>query len=193
MLFTSDFMEKLSEEEKGFLLELASETIKRHIRGEKMELKHIPKGLEQRAGTFVSLHKNGELRGCIGSIQPVNPIYLDVIKNSIAAAFKDPRFPPLKDLDGVEIEISVLSRPEKLDYKNKEGLLKKLEPKKHGVIIKKGFHQATFLPQVWDSIPDKEAFLTHLCMKAGLDGDEWERQLEVYVYEVDCFSSKQTS
>ena len=61
------------------------------------------------------------------------------------------------------------------------------------IFIKKGFHQATFLPQVWDSIPDKGAFLTHLCMKADLDGDEWERDLEVYVYEVDCFSSKQTS
>ena len=113
--------------------------------------------------------------------------------NAINAAFRDPRFSPLaKDEWGkVKIEISILSKPQPCPYTDTTDLLNKLRPGRDGVIIKKGHSQATFLPQVWDQLPDQKEFLTHLCSKAGLDGNAWQRdRLEVSTYQVQAFEEE---
>jgi len=111
-------------------------------------------------------------------------------ENSINAAFKDPRFHPLtkEEFDRIEIEISILTPPQELSYTDADDLLKKLRPGIDGVIIKKGFYEATFLPQVWDQLSEKEEFLSHLCLKAGLSPDSWKKEkLHVSTYQVQAF------
>ena len=110
--------------------------------------------------------------------------------NAINAAFRDPRFRPLsrEEWKNVKIEISILTDPKQLSYFDAGDLLKKLRPDVDGVIIKKGYHQSTFLPQVWEQLPKKEDFLTHLCLKAGLGGDAWNKgDLDVSTYQVQAF------
>ena len=141
-------------------------------------------------GTFVTLKKQGQLRGCIGSLAARDPLKTDVATNAVNAAFRDPRFPPLnaEELDQIAIEVSVLSTPEPLPYASGENLLKILRRGVDGVIIKKGTRRATFLPQVWDQLPSHEAFLGHLCMKAGLPENAWrDGDLEVFTYQVTYF------
>ncbi len=146
--------------------------------------------LKEKRGVFVTLEIDGKLRGCIGNIMPVWPL-LDAVKhNAQAAAFEDPRFEPLSrsEFDELEIEVSILSLPSKLQYKDADDLLAKLKPMRDGVILKKGYYEATYLPQVWDEIKDKETFLGSLCMKAGLSTDEWRSgKLEISTYTVTAF------
>ena len=138
---------------------------------------------DEKKGCFVTIKKKGELRGCIGTIKPIYSLKDCVVKNAYNAAFRDPRFEPLRseELKDIEIEISVLTEPQKLEYKDAEDLLNKIN-KGMGVIIKKGFREATFLPQVWEEIPDKQEFLEQLCRKASLPSNCW-RDAEVYVYK----------
>ena len=146
-----------------------------------------------RRGTFVTLKINNQLRGCIGNLSPDKSIIDGVKDNAINAAFNDPRFPPLSknELKKVDIEISLLTKPAVLEYQDGNDLLKKLRPNVDGVIIRKGFYSATFLPQVWEQLPDKKSFLEHLCQKAGLPSDEWRRTgLEVMVYQVQYFEEE---
>jgi len=143
--------------------------------------------LGEKRGVFVTLEKHGQLCGCIGNIMPVYGLEEAVEKNAVSAAFGDPRFAPLErdEFDEVEIEISVLSVPEKLEYDGSEDLLEKIVSGKDGLVIKKGYNEATYLPQVWEEVKEKEAFLSSLCMKAGLPMDEWEKGgLEVSIYRV---------
>jgi AmmeMemoRadiSam system protein A len=146
--------------------------------------------LQEPRGTFVTLTKNGSLRGCIGHLAAREPLIEGVRQNAVNAAFKDPRFPPLSrdELDRVKIEVSVLTEPVPLEHRGGRDLLEKLQPGVDGVIIKKGGRQATFLPQVWEQLPDKEQFLSHLCLKAGLPADAWSSgDLEVSTYRVEAF------
>jgi AmmeMemoRadiSam system protein A len=132
----------------------------------------------------------GNLRGCIGHIIPQESLIEGIKVNAINAAFRDPRFPSLtkEEWKKVEIEVSILTDPKPLSYSDANDLLKKLRPGIDGVIIKKGYHQATFLPQVWEQLPSKEKFLNHLCFKAGLDRDGWRKgDLEVSTYQVQAF------
>ena len=147
-----------------------------------------------KTGTFVTLTIGGELRGCIGSLEAHEPIAEGVKHNAVNAAFRDPRFSPLskKELDKVHIEVSILTEPEPLKYSNADDLLKKLRPGIDGVIIRYGYAGATFLPQVWEQLPKKDEFLSHLCMKAGLPSDAWKRsKLEVSTYQVQYFEEGQ--
>jgi len=146
--------------------------------------------LKEERGTFVTLSKHGELCGCIGHNEPILPVYLDVIDNALASAFHDPRFSPLdqKELSEINIEISVLTPPQKLDYNSSTDLLNKLKPLQDGVILKKGSYSATYLPQVWEDLKGKEEFLSSLCTKAGLASDEWRGgKLEVFIYQAEAF------
>ncbi|HQI81139.1 MAG TPA: AmmeMemoRadiSam system protein B [Deltaproteobacteria bacterium] len=146
--------------------------------------------LQTKAGTFVTLTMGGELRGCIGSLEARDSIVDGVRHNALNAAFRDPRFPALtrKELDRVRIEVSVLTEPRPLAYTDAQDLLNKIRPGIDGLIIRKGFAAATFLPQVWDQLPDKKEFLEHLCMKAGLPHDAWTKgDLEVQTYQVQYF------
>jgi AmmeMemoRadiSam system protein A len=146
--------------------------------------------LEKKRGVFVTLHKKGRLRGCIGNIEPVKTLVQGVRENAVSAAFKDSRFSPLAldELNQIDIEISILTQPEQLAYKGAKELLSSLAPGIDGVILEKDHHRATFLPQVWDQLPEPEEFLAQLCMKAGLSSSEWEKSgLKVYTYQVQSF------
>ncbi|MBD3363411.1 AmmeMemoRadiSam system protein A [Candidatus Dojkabacteria bacterium] len=184
---------KLEKNHQQILLELSRKSLVHFFEnGEKLryEEEKIEKGLRVKRATFVTLTKDGSLRGCIGKLKAVNPICKDVIENTYSAAFSDPRFPPLskKELDELTIEISVLDKPKILNYSNYEDLIQKLSKSKPGVILKHGFHQATFLPQVWHELPTVDEFLGHLCLKAGLPSEFWKREkLEIQVYNVVKF------
>ena len=186
-------IDKLTEEEGRCLVSVARQTIELRLFNLEDESQHdsdlSPKFSEMR-GTFVTLTIEGSLRGCIGHIIPQESMIEGVRINALNAAFKDPRFRPLsrKEWEKVKIEISILTDPKPVAYADGDDLLNKLQPGIDGVIIKKGLSQATFLPQVWDQLPDKKEFLRHLCMKAGLDSDAWkDEELEVSIYQVQAF------
>jgi len=189
--------ELLTKEEGAFLLKLARKAIEHYlIKRQKFEVapSEVPgKRLVNDGACFVTLYKGKTraLRGCIGSIEAHRPLVMDVIDNAMNSAFGDPRFPAVRmeEMKDVRIEISVLTVPKKLEVKSAEELLQKLTPKKHGLIIQKGWARATFLPVVWDELKKKEDFLVHLCMKAGLGPDEWKDTagVEFYIYEAQKF------
>jgi AmmeMemoRadiSam system protein A len=148
------------------------------------------KHFQSHCGTFVTLKIQGQLRGCIGNLTPTESITNGIRRNAINAAFHDPRFAPLSriELDQTEIEVSILTEPQPLEYRDKDDLINKLRVNIDGVIIRQGHASATFLPQVWEQLPKPEDFLTHLCMKAGLPSDAWKSsQLEVLTYQVQYF------
>jgi len=144
--------------------------------------------LKQPGAAFVTINKrpSNQLRGCIGSLQAYRPLYKDIIANAQAAALHDPRFPPLKpeELKDIAIEVSVLSEPKPLEYKDKEDLRKKITPFTDGVVLKHGAHQATYLPQVWEQLPDFDHFFASLCQKAGLNTNCLDQHPEIQVYHV---------
>ncbi|MBF0411359.1 MAG: AmmeMemoRadiSam system protein A [Desulfamplus sp.] len=145
---------------------------------------------DRNMGTFVTIHLNKKLRGCIGTLESTESVREGIRHNAISAAFEDPRFPPLtsKEFNDSHLEISILSQPVTLDYSDADDLLSKLKPGVHGVIIKKERARATFLPQVWEQLPDKSIFLSHLCSKAGLSDHEWKKgKLDVMLYTVQYF------
>ena len=148
---------------------------------------------QEQRGTFVTLKIKNQLRGCMGCLTPSETIIEGVRRNAINAAFNDPRFPALTalELEQAEIEVSILTEPRELEYADGSELLKKLRPDIDGVIISKGMARATFLPQVWQQLPGTEEFLTHLCRKAGLSSDEWEKgTMNVSIYQVQYFHEK---
>jgi len=131
---------------------------------------------------FITLTKKGNLRGCVGSLQAYQSLYKDVISNAINAAFRDYRFKPLdrSEFSDINIEISVLTDPKSLPYKNEDELLKKINSNM-GLILQKGSYSSTFLPQVWEEIPDKINFLEQLSLKAGLNKGAWKKsQFQYY-------------
>jgi AmmeMemoRadiSam system protein A len=186
-------MDKLTEEQGKYLLQEARKTIRQALSGEKPQKgddADLPPVFNERRGTFVTLTIGGNLRGCIGHIIPQESLIDGIRVNAINAAFKDPRFRPLdrEEWQRVKVEISILTDPKPVSYSDADDLLRKLRPGIDGVIIKKGYRQSTFLPQVWDQLPGKEEFLNHLCLKAGLDGSEWKKGLlEVSTYQVQAF------
>ncbi len=146
--------------------------------------------LQSSSGTFVTLKIGEHLRGCIGSLVGKESLVEGVRNNAINAAFHDPRFGPLtaKELARVNIEVSVLTEPQPLTYADAHDLVAKLRPHVDGVTISKGLSQATFLPQVWEQLPETEVFLSHLCRKAGLAADVWRQgELDVETYQVQYF------
>lgn len=196
---------KLTEEEGKYLLAVARETIEERLFQQTREERLFQQTrvnpskpgdtprCQERRGTFVTLTLEGALRGCIGHIVPQETLLEGVKINAINAAFKDPRFRPLspKEWEKVKIEVSILTEPQPLSYTGGEELLRRLRPGIDGVILKKGFYQATFLPQVWEQLPDAEEFLNHLCLKAGLDENAWKRgKLEVSTYQVEAFHER---
>ena len=189
-------MEHLTHEEGMYLVALARHTIEEALgRRPQMPLGAPPSArLQEPGASFVTLHtRSGALRGCIGSLIAYRPLLEDVKANALAAAFEDPRFPPLvaSELDDIVVEVSVLTSPQPLSYVDAEDLVRKLRPFVDGVIIERGWHRATFLPQVWEQLPTPEEFLTQLCYKAGLPGRAWrEGDLKVSVYQVQKFEEE---
>lgn len=185
--------ETLTEEEGRYLLSVARKTIDDALSNRKDERgpgAGVSEKFSERRGTFVTLTIEHNLRGCIGHIIPQESLLEGIRINALNAAFRDPRFRALtkREWEKVKIEISILTEAKSLDYADGGDLLEKLRPGIDGVILKKGYCQATFLPQVWEQLPDKKEFLSHLCMKAGLDHDAWKKEeLEVSVYQVQAF------
>jgi len=190
---TMEGKDKLTDKEGKYLLDEARSTIEQELFYRKVTKKSdtdLPAIFNEPRGTFVTLTTQGGLRGCIGHIIPRESLLEGIRVNAINAAFRDPRFRPITkdEWKNVKIEISILTDPKPVYYSDAKDLLKKLRPGIDGVIIKKGFYQATFLPQVWGQLPKKEDFLNHLCLKAGLDGDAWRNgDLEVSTYQTQAF------
>jgi AmmeMemoRadiSam system protein A len=186
-------MAALTDNDRKTLLKLARSVLAAELfKGSQIERpQDISEALKENRGCFVTLHKEGMLRGCIGTIEPVRSLVSNVEENALNAAFRDPRFPPLEadELPAVEIEISVLTVPAIIAYQDAEDLKQKLQPGVHGVIISKDWHSATFLPQVWEQLPDKEVFLEHLCQKAGMQKNCWkDKDITLKVYKAEYFS-----
>jgi AmmeMemoRadiSam system protein A len=186
--------EKLTLEEQKTLLHLAREAMECGVRGEALpplDTSSLSPSLLEEGASFVTLTIRGQLRGCIGSLEPYQSLAQDVREHAIAAAVQDPRFPPVKEheLNGIQIEVSRLTRPVPLQYTDMEDLLSKLCPHVDGVVLRDGpFRRATFLPQVWEKIPDRSDFLSNLCYKMGVDPELWQRKhLEVLTYHVEEF------
>ncbi len=185
-----------SPEERKFLLELARKALVESVcsRGlPEVAETEVPERLRTPAGCFVSLHKQGQLRGCIGHIFPKSPLYKAVMENAMRAALSDFRFPSVKpdELPQIDIEISILTVPRKLQADSPQEILRKLRPGVDGVVLRQGQRMATYLPQVWKDLPDKENFLRHLAQKAGLPPEAWqEPNTEILTYQAEVFGEK---
>lgn len=189
-------MSFLSDPDKQQLLSFARSTILAKLKNALTVKTPQSKSVvfSQKRGCFVTLHKKGALRGCIGTIEPTTELVQCIQENALNAAFHDPRFSPLTkhEVASVNIEISILTVPQKLVFNNEADLLQQLKPHVHGVILSCDWRRATFLPQVWEQLPDKRSFLEQLCRKAGLKGLCWkEEQTEVAIYEVEYFSEEE--
>ncbi len=156
-------------------------------------LKSYP-DLEKDGAVFVTINTepNEQLRGCIGSLQAYRPLYKDIISNAQSAALRDPRFTPLtlEELKHIKIEVSILSKPKVLEYSDVKDLESKVVPFQDGIVLKHGAHQATYLPQVWEQLPQFDAFFSSLCLKANLAGDCLLEHPEILTYQVEKYQEK---
>jgi AmmeMemoRadiSam system protein B/AmmeMemoRadiSam system protein A len=142
--------------------------------------------LAQPGATFVTLTQDGALRGCIGSLQAYRPLDQDVRANAVAAAFRDPRFAPLTagELARIRVEVSLLTAPQPMTFADEADALRQLRPNVDGVIFIAGQRRSTFLPQVWEQLPQPRQFMAHLKQKAGLPADYWSSDVQLQRYEV---------
>lgn len=145
--------------------------------------------LNEQGACFVTLHRAGELRGCIGSMLAYRPLLEDIRSNARAAAFSDPRFPPLEtwELADLTISVSLLSTLEPLQFRTEEELLAQLRPGVDGLLLEYGGHRGTFLPAVWESLGEPEIFLNKLKAKAGLREDFWSPEIGVERYTTNTW------
>jgi len=142
--------------------------------------------LNEPGATFITLTRAGALRGCIGSLEAQRPLRADVENNARAAAFSDPRFPPVstREFHEVEIEVSLLSSMQPVAVESESHALTLLRPGVDGVLLEYRQRRGTFLPQVWDQLPEPRAFLAHLKQKAGLPADFWAEEIQLSRYTV---------
>lgn len=179
----------LTPSHKQQLLQLARESIRKGLCGETLavrvtdflELLRVPRA------TFVTLHVDEQLRGCIGTIEARQPLVEDVAGNAYGAAFRDSRFPALTwpEYERLDIHISILSPPEPVTFSSEEDLLAKLRPHVDGLILEEEFHRGTFLPSVWESLPTPREFLRHLKLKTGLNPDYWSNHIRIQRYTAE--------
>ncbi|WP_456476102.1 AmmeMemoRadiSam system protein A [Oceanithermus sp.] len=185
----------LSNEEKRTLLDIAESAIDQALRGVNPQppaLAGLPPRLARTGASFVTLTKNGRLRGCIGSVEAYRPLAEDVHYNALAAAFRDPRFPPLTPAEWpeTEVEVSVLSPLHPLEYSSLDDLIRQLTPDM-GLVLEHPRGRATYLPQVWEQLPDPELFLASLAQKAGLDPSVYANPAtRLYYYTVEKFTRR---
>lgn len=189
------FLPCLNEEEQQTLITLARASIHH---GLETRLPVVPKlddyGDELKAvlATFVTLKLMGQLRGCIGSLQASQPLVLDVAQNAFTAAFADPRFSPLTvpEFEQVNLQVSILSSSETIECTDEASLIKALNPGLDGLIVQDGRYRATYLPSVWETIPDPDMFVMHLKAKAGLPSDYWSPTIQFFRYATLCFGEQ---
>ena len=183
----------LTDNDRTFLLKLARESIENYANNKQIpqvDKSVLSKILQEEGASFVTLTYKGNLRGCVGALEPYQSLAEDVREHAIAAAFQDYRFPPVRpaEAEDIQIEISYLTRPTILVYNRPNDLLAMLRPNIDGIVIRDGMRRATFLPQVWEKILKPEDFLDQLCLKMGSAPDLWRRKkLEVLTYQVEEF------
>ncbi|MDP3009208.1 MAG: AmmeMemoRadiSam system protein A [Methylococcales bacterium] len=180
----------LNKEQQQKLLILAKNSIQHGLMTGKplsVDVADFPVELTVLRATFVTLEKNGQLRGCIGMLTAVRPLVEDIAENAFSAAFNDPRFPPLAadELDELEIHLSLLTPAEPMEFRSEQDLLSQLQPNIDGLILQEGFRRGTFLPSVWEQLPEPEQFLRHLKQKAGLPPDYWSDSIKVSRYHAE--------
>lgn len=180
---------------RGELLRLARASIRHGLAAggpPHIDLDRLPAALREVRATFVTLLLRGELRGCIGTLEPRLPLAADVSGNAYRAAFSDPRFPPVTPWEepGLDIHVSILSIPEPLAASSQADLIARLRPGVDGLIIEEGSRRATFLPSVWEQLPDPRDFLAHLMRKAGLSAGHWSPTLRVERYRTESFGEE---
>lgn len=153
-----------------------------------------PDCLDMPGAAFVTLTQKGKLRGCIGSLEAHRLLGEDIEVNARAAAFNDPRFPPLSEteLPDTRIEVSILSEPTPIQFTDREDALRQFRPGIDGIVLEYGPHRATFLPQVWEQLPEPEQFLAHLMIKAGLPAYFWSDGIRLYRYNVEKYKEGET-
>lgn len=183
---------KLSAEDQKTCLEVARKSIQQGLmNGEKLQVvtNDYSADLQRKAASFVTLHQNGMLRGCIGALEAYQPLINDVAEHAYAAAFQDPRFPALEqhEYDLLKIDISVIGTAEKIHFTSEADLLEQLRPGVDGLILEYGYNRGTFLPSVWEQLPDKKDFLNHLKAKAGLPQNWWDNAVNISRYETFSF------
>jgi AmmeMemoRadiSam system protein A len=186
-------MDELTAEERKLLLTTARQSISlavNRLKPQSISIEDYPHSLQQWGASFVTLTKKEILRGCVGTLEAYQPLVEDVREHAIAAAMHDYRFPPVQadEIDDLNIEISRLTSPVRIDYQDPIELVQKLRPGIDGVLLRDGFQRATFLPQVWEKLPGPDDFLSHLCLKMGSSANLWKRKLlEISTYQVEEF------
>ena len=184
----------LNKDQQTQLLQLTQASIQHGLQTGKplkVNLQNYSAELTQPSATFVTLERHAQLRGCIGMLEPVRPLVEDIAANAFAAAFRDPRFPPLTSAEfaDLELHISILSPAQPMRFESEDDLIWQLRPGIDGLILHDGFRRGTFLPSVWAQLPDPSQFLRHLKQKAGLPAEYWSETLQVERYTTQMFGS----
>jgi len=177
----------MAEGDKGtVLLKIARDAIAQSFGMPPSETLHND-WLDAPGATFVTLTQDGDLRGCIGSLEAYRPLGTDVQQNALAAAFRDPRFPPLRKDEFAEtrVEVSLLSPQQPITFTDEADALAQLRPNVDGVVFEYELHRSTFLPQVWEQLTQPRQFMAHLKRKAGLPEDFWSPQVRLFRYTVE--------
>ena len=187
MLFT-----KLNKDNKNKLHDIAKKSILyglQHNQALALNIDEFEPVLQAPGASFVTLHLNNTLRGCIGTLSAYQPLVIDVAEHAFAAAFEDPRFNKVSadEIDQLEISISILTPARKIEFTSESDVLNQLNPQVDGVILESGFHKATFLPSVWEQLPEKKLFLNQLKLKAGLNKNDWPDDIKIFRYETIIF------
>jgi AmmeMemoRadiSam system protein A len=185
----------LSAEQQKVLLALAQQSLKSGLSqagAAKIKIQDYDNELQKVAASFVTLHINGNLRGCVGRLEASRPLVEDISENAYGAGFEDSRFSPLQDneLSLLDIHISILTTPQKLQVKDEKDLFKKLRPGLDGLVLREGGRRSTFLPSVWDSLPDVEEFVAALKHKGGWSKNYWSSKILVQTYQVEEFGEE---
>jgi AmmeMemoRadiSam system protein A len=185
----------LGESERKQLLRVARQSIAHglaHGRPRPVAPDEVNGVLASDGASFVTLHRAGALRGCVGSLEARQPLAIDVAKAAFSAAFRDSRFPPLgtPEFPEVEIEISVLSPMTRINARDRDELLQALRPQVDGLLLEEARQRATFLPKVWEQLGDPRQFLAALMRKAGLGEDYWSPTLRLFRYQTLCFDER---
>ncbi len=192
----------LTEQERHQLLRLARASIRHGLdtgTALPVDLAEQSEAFQADGAAFVTLHLGGQLRGCIGHLEPIQALAMDVADNAFAAAFRDPRFPPVRpaEIDALHIELSVLTPSRPIAFNSEDELIAALRPGIDGVILAEtgahGERRGTFLPSVWEQLPQPRDFLRHLKHKAGLSPDHWSDDMRAWRYGTESFGEPVTS
>ena len=192
-----NLVETLSSGDQQDLLKLAADSIEMGLKGTQLEVDFTvcSRALKDPGASFVTINVRDQLRGCIGSLEIKRALAIDVVKNARAAAFDDPRFGALtqEEFENLHIHISVLSSPETIECASEDELVRQLRPGIDGVILEDGASRATYLPSVWEVLPDPQQFIQQLKRKAGLSLDHWSETMKIKRYTTECMSSQVSS